>query len=169
MEVKMRGLLLGVVLSFFAATAAQADCTARNTRAWGGFSINALASGPTCNQAVVTIVIRTKSGEPKMARSYIAAQLMNFSQSPSPDAKAMTNALKEWTSGNGFMTSVDKLTLGGEFPFTPDDGLDAPSFKAFRTAKTPIFCYIQGMESGLCIGVRKDGELVQMGVQSFPG
>jgi hypothetical protein len=166
---KMRGLLIGAALSLLFATSAHADCTARNTRAWGEFSINALASGPTCDKAVVTIVIRAKTGEPKMARSYIAAQLMNFAQSPSPDSKAMTNALKDWTSGKGFMSAADNLELDGEFPFTLDDGLDAPSFKAFRAARASIFCYIQGMESGLCIGVRKDGELVQMGVQSFPG
>jgi hypothetical protein len=163
----MLRFLIPVMLSI--GTAQAADCTARTTRAWGDYSINAQSSGPSCDKAVVTIVIRDKSGSPKMARSYIAGQLMNFSQSPSPDAKSMTNALKEWTSGKGFMTSVDKLTLTGEFPFTPDEELDAPSFKAFRSAKTPIFCYIQGMESGLCIGLRKDGELVQVGVQSFPG
>jgi hypothetical protein len=166
----MRQGLLSIAMLIACVSSAQgADCSARTTRTWGDYSINAQSSGPSCAKAVVTIVIRNKFGEAKMARSYIAAQLMNFSQSPSPDVKAMTNALKDWTSGKGFMNSVDKLTLGGEFPFTPDDALDAPSFKAFRAAKTPIFCYVQGMESGLCIGVRKDSELVQMGVQGFPG
>ncbi len=158
------GILCGCVLM---ATPASAACTASASRSWvSGLTIEAFAQGPSCSQAVATIIIRKKSGEPVWVQSYITSFIMNFTQPPAANNKVLTTTLKDWISGEGFMKSADKLVENGEFPFTKnDDG----EFAKYRKSKAPLFCYIQGMESGNCLTVDKDGAVVELGVQSFPG
>ena len=165
----MRKLRFGILLCCaLMATPADASCTASASRSWvSGLTIDAFAQGPTCAQAVGVISIRKKSGEAVWVQSYITANVMNFTQPAATNSKILTATLKDWISGNGFMKSADKLVEGGEFPFTKND--DAQSFAKFRKSKAPLFCYIQGMESGNCLTVDKDGAVVELGVQSFPG
>ncbi len=161
-------MILG--LSWTAANAeAFSTCTAQAARKWNALTIEAIAQGDDCANAVVTLVIRDKTGKPIWARAHIAAQLLNFSQDPMADSKAMTEKLSGWISGESFMKTADKLTLDGEFPFAASSDIDAKSFKAYRKQKLPLFCYIQGLESGNCLAVDKDGGVVELGVQSFPG
>ena len=146
------------------------NCGASASRGWvGGTTIEAFAQGPTCAKAVVTLVIRNKSGNPLFIQAHDTAFLMNFTQSPAANAKVMAANLKDWISGGGFMTSADKLSVDGEFPFTLDEGVDKDMFAKYRKAKSPIYCYIQGMESGNCLVLDRDGAVVDLGVQSFPG
>ncbi len=149
---------------------AGATCNATAARAWVvGTIIEAFAQGPTCEKAVVTLVIRNKEGDPLFTHAYDTANLMNFTQPPAVNAKALGATLKDWISGGGFMTAAHKLVVDGEFPFTVDEGVDAATFAKYRKAKLPLFCYIQGMESGNCLVLDRDGAVVDVGVQSFPG
>ena len=171
----MRKLLMLGAIGFSGAvfcstqTLAYTNCNAQAERKWRGLTIEAFSQGDACEDAVVTLVIRDKAGKPIWARAHIGAQLMNFSQDSIANSKAMVEKLSGWISGDGFMTSADKLTLDGEFPFTASSDIDAKALKAYRKQKLPLFCYIQGMESGNCLAVDKDGAIVELGVQSFPG
>ena len=150
-------------------TAAKASCSLESSRPWAGFKIEAVASGPDCAKAVVTLIIRNSSGGALWSHSYVASELMSFSQSPNADDKAMLGLLKDWISGEGFMKSADKLVMDGEFAFDLGEGTDAATFAKFRKSKLPLFCYIQGMESGNCLAKSQDGSLIELGLQRFPG
>lgn len=152
------------------ATSAEATCNAQSSRHWvKGFRIEAFAQGPTCAQAVATLIVRNKSGDAVWAHSYITNFLMNFTQPPPAIVKALADNMNDWISGGGFMTSADKLVLEGEFPFTVNEAIDADALKRYRNSKAPIFCFIQGMESGNCLVLERDGGVVDLGVQGFPG
>jgi hypothetical protein len=167
----MRRLLMAAFLGLsFGLGCAEAACSASATRGWtNGVTIEAFASGPTCAQAVTTITLRNRSGAAIWTRAHIATDLLNFSQDPTADGKVMTAKLKDWISGDGFMKSVDRLVTEGEFHFTPSEDIDKTTFEKYRKAKLPVFCYIQGMESGNCLAVGKEGIIIELGIQSFPG
>lgn len=158
--------LFGLILI---SSSANAACNVSTSRLWAGFRIEAAASGPKCAQAVATISLRKANGEAIWTHSYISQQLLNFSQISSADSKAMAKAQSDWISGEGFMKSVDALKLDGEFPFTPADGMDAATVVQYRKDKLPLFCYVQGKESGNCLAKGKDGSLIELGFQRFPG
>ena len=161
------GMFAGYALMF---APAFATCTASTSRNWvDGHTIEAYAQGPTCAQAVATLIIRRKSGEAIWAYAHVTSNLMNFTQSPAANAKALTAQLKDWISGNGFMKSADKLVTDSEFPFMLNEGVDAATFAKYRKAKLPMLCYIQGMESGKCVALDNKDGVIELGVQSFPG
>jgi hypothetical protein len=172
-------VFIGFFLTFSCTSTAHAECSAKASRAWGALTIDAVSSGPTCAKAVVILIIREKSGEAKWARAHIAAQLLNFSQDPIADSNAMTEALKGWIAGDGFKTSVGALAdwpagkteymQDAEFPFRLVDNIDRATFLKYRSAKLLLFCYIQGIESGNCLVLDKNSEIIELGVQSFPG
>jgi hypothetical protein len=172
-------VFIGFFLTFAFTGTAYAECSSKASRAWGALTIAAVSSGPTCAKAVVTMIIREKSGEAKWARAHVAAQLLNFSQDPIADSNAMTKALKGWIAGDGFKTSVDALAdwpvgkteymQGAEFPFRLADNIERATFLKYRSAKLSLFCYIQGIESGNCLTLDKNNEIIELGVQSFPG
>jgi hypothetical protein len=164
----MKKYILAAVSLIVTTSAAQAftNCVGQAERKWNGVTIEAVSQGDTCEDAVVTLVLRDKAGKPIWARAHIASQMLNFSQEPAADAQAMIAKLSGWISGEGFMPRADKLSLKGEFPFTAND---MDEFAKARKSKAPLFCYIQGMESGNCLAVGKDGGVLELGVQSFPG
>jgi hypothetical protein len=157
------------ICACFASAQAATNCVAQAERKWSGMTIEALSQGDSCDTAVLTLAIRDKDGKPLWVRALVAGQLMNFASEPAQDAKSMVGKLSSWISGEGFMPSADKLVLKGEFPFTRSENLDAKSFAAYRSQKRPIFCFVQGMESGLCLAQDKDGTIAELGFQMFPG
>jgi hypothetical protein len=166
----MKRLFLAILFFSVASTAeVLANCVAQAERKWNNLTVEAFSQGPGCSNAVVTLAIRVRGGKAIWARAHIAHQLLNFSESPTNSPKAMTDKLRSWISGEGFMKSVDGLNLAGEFSFGLADGVSLEVFKAYQKLKLPLFCYIQGMESGNCLAVDKDGAVVELGVQSFPG
>ena len=165
----MNKTVFALLILMLLSSSANAACNAVVSRPWTGFKIEASTSGPNCAQAVATISLRKANGEAIWTHSYIAQQLLNFSQINSADSKAMAKALGDWISGEGFMKSVDALKMDGEFPFTPTEGIDGATVAQYRKAKRPLFCFIQGMESGNCLTKSKDGTLIELGIQSFPG
>jgi hypothetical protein len=54
-------------------------------------------------------------------------------------------------------------------PNFPSSDVEHSAFVTYRKQKRAIFCYIQGMESGNCLMQNRGGEIVELGVQSFPG
>lgn len=148
------------------------------TAAGKGWVIEASADGPTCDNAVATLIIRNPAGEPVYWTSQVASQTMVLAGKTGP--KELGAGLKEWTDPNSStIQTADALPewkkgtespgAGSEFPFYPDEGLTQEDYEAIRATKAPTFCFVQGMESLDCLVLGKDGVLTSVGVQSFPG
>jgi len=139
------------------------------------FRAEAISSGPSCENAVVTIVLRSGDGKPLWADAMPTSQLMTF-QGVKTGAQ-MKHALSEWLDNpSTFKSSADlppwkkgeQAPQAGEFPFYPASDVDQDSYEQSRAAKAPIFCYVQGMESMSCV-VFRDGGMSKIGLQTFPG
>ncbi len=165
---KIFAIALGFSFSFGTAQAFT-NCVAQAERKWNGVTIEASSQGDTCADAVLTLVVRDKAGKALWTRALISTQLLNFSEQPAVDSKAMITKLSSWISGEGFMPTVDRLNLKGEFPFKITDGLDAKTFASYQKQKRPVFCYVQGQESGACLMLDKVGGVIEIGYQLFPG
>ena len=167
----MRAIYFAVLLSLLPVGQALAftNCVAQAEHKWNGLTIEAVSQGDSCDQAVLTLVIRDKGGKPIWTRAHIASQLLSFSEEPASDAKSMIAKLADWISGAGYVPSADKLDVKAEFAFVLSQDVDAKSFADYRKQKRPIFCYVQGMESSACLVLDKDGGVVEIGGQRFPG
>ncbi|WP_300528390.1 hypothetical protein [Maricaulis sp.] len=83
---------------------------------------------------------------------------------------ALFAAFAEWADHDPRWTSTAALPpfdQQAEFPFYPGTA-DQAVYDAWRAGDYPMDCFIQGMESQMCVAMI-DGEAVEMGVQSFPG
>ena len=164
------------------AQTASAGCALSVTTPWRPlsgteFTIEASTMGADCAKAVATIVIRDMQGYALWAQAYNTEHIMLLA--PAHASEAMRTALAEWIdpANNTTLQLTGALPewpanadqpANGEFPFYPDQGVDRESYNAFRAANTPMFCYVQGMESLACIAL-SNGEMSQVGVQLFPG
>ncbi|MDE2385434.1 MAG: hypothetical protein KGO53_12530 [Alphaproteobacteria bacterium] len=164
----MLRILFALALVLASASGARAACVASAMRPWGGLVIEAKAHGASCPKAVVSLVVRN-GAKVLWKQAAPASSLMIFTQNPPANGNAMIKALKQWISSDGFAQTTDKLKTSGEFPFEPDAALDPQAFKKLRQARLPVFCYVQGMESARCLGLRVDGAVIDLGVQLFPG
>jgi len=158
-----------VLISSLGTAQAFTNCVAQAEHKWNGMTIEAASQGDTCSDAVLVLAVRDKAGKPVWVHAYIASQLLSFTDQPATDAKAMVSKLSGWISGEGFMQSADKLNVKAEFPFVLAQDGDAKNFDSYRKQKRPIFCFVQGMESGACLLQDKDGGIVEIGTQGFPG
>jgi len=179
----MFGRLFGAASLMLACGAlpANADCDARARAVWAGSGkgviAEAMLQGPTCANAVATLVLRDSSGKPLWVDSRIGAQVMIFAGVG--NRNAMVRALGDWIDQRrSQLARSDKLPnwpLGanapqaGEFPFLPDSDVDREAYMKLRAQKLPMFCYVQGMESIACVVHGSDGGVSKVGVQTFPG
>jgi hypothetical protein len=159
--------------------ATPAGCAAHARSTWtaaerNSYTAEAYTSGPTCEQAVATIVVRAAEGTAIMVEAAPTEHIFGLNEAK--DSRAMQAKLAEWLDqkSSPFATS-DKLPAwatgaeqpnAGEFPFYPD--IDREAYEQIRAAKIPVFCFVQGMESQACYALR-DGQLERIGVQTFPG
>lgn len=168
-------------LAAMAATTASAkDCSGIAGTDWPaikGYTIGAIAGGPDCQKAVALIVIRDADGNAVYHESYVAEYVMVLAAAQ--NSADLTKALKEWidTSNPDFKTTADlpewkegaDMPMSGEFAFYPEEGMDREGYEKIRAAKTPVFSYVQGMESIAVITVDPDAGVIVIGAQSFPG
>jgi hypothetical protein len=158
------------------------DCNVRATAAWSvagpGYTAQAVSDGPSCELAVLLLVVRDPSGRPLWTDSARADQLMTF-QGVS-DKAAMATTLADWIDQEDSMMKRGEALpawdadqaqpVSGEFPFYPDEGVDRDLYEKIRSANGPLFCYVQGMESMACVSLDPaTGEMTKVGAQSFPG
>jgi hypothetical protein len=139
------------------------------------FRVEAFAHGPSCEKAVVLLVVRGADGTPLWADSRVGAFVMLFAGGKT--TREMQAALTDWLRQDHQLKSAANLPswppgaeqpASGEFPFLPDEAVDRDFYEAARRDKLPLFCYVQGMESMACV-VLKDGGMTKIGVQLFPG
>jgi hypothetical protein len=160
---------------------AAAGCNASAAAPWrplsgAEFTIEAVSFGPDCARAVATLVIRNAAGEVLWAEAHESRFVMTLAEVR--DADAMQAALAEWIepSNNAYATTAalpdwplnSDAPAGGEFPFYPGPELPRDAYLALRARGTPVFCYVQGMESLACLAL-DDGAMTKIGVQTFPG
>jgi len=174
-------LMLGGCLQRIEQPVAGADrCDAMTRTTWApadgaSVAVEAASLGPTCAQAVATIVVRDENGV-LWTQVYPAAQVMVLAGARN-DA-AMRTALGEWIdSSNNTMSTSSALPdwpagapepVSGEFPLYVDDSLDRTNYLELRERNVPVFCYVQGMESLNCLAY-ENGLMTPIGVQTFPG
>jgi hypothetical protein len=165
-----------------AAQSADAGCGVSVSTPWRPlsgteFTVEASSMGADCAKAVATIVVRDVQGNALWAQAYSTEHVMVLA--PAHDTAAMRIALSEWIdpAGNTTLQTTGALPewpanaespQNGEFPFYPDEGTTREDYNAVRDANTPMYCYVQGMESLACAALR-DGALQSVGVQTFPG
>lgn len=163
------------------ATPVATACTGSALSNWntgqGPFTVEAYAGGPTCQQAVATIVIRDAEGAPMHVAAYPIEFLFGFAEVAS--AASLQSALQDWIAveGSPLRTTADLPTWAvgaeqpesGEFPFYPAEGYaERTVYEELRGQALPAFCYPQGMESLACVALR-EGQLESVGLQTFPG
>lgn len=184
----MRILFAGALALMLAACSQAADqsatvtgCAANATTSWapeGGPALNieANVSGPDCQHAVATLVIRDAQNNVQWAEIYRAEHVMVLAGAA--DAAAMQTAANEWVAfDNHTMATTGALPewpanaeqpQNGEFPFYPESDVTREIYNTYRTRDLPMYCYVQGMESQACLTWDTD-RLVLLGVQTFPG
>lgn len=180
----MRFHLVAVAAFAAASVVASAQASACNlgaAKAWVpfpglAFGSEAYSNGPSCAGAVVTIVVRARSGQVLWTDAMPAGQLMTFAEATTPPK--MKAALADWLSqphlfkSSAFLPEWKKgadAPVAGEFPFYPEAGVDRDTYMQIRAERQAMFCYVQGMESMACVAIAKDGAATKVGVQSFPG
>ncbi len=156
------------------------SCPAALRRPWGPsqqFVIEATVQGPSCDKAVVSLVIRRTDGTVELTESYGTASV--FGLADAADPAAMDAALTEWVIPAERATQ-STATLpewaagagqpGGEFPFLfdADQAFTRADWERLRTEALPMLCWPQGMESMACHVLRED-RIDRIGVQTFPG
>ncbi len=162
---------------------AAGSCNTKASQVWAAsptqkLTVEALADGPTCAQAVAMIAIRNSQGDLLWFEVSRTSDIMVLSQPQAKDAKAMTALLKQWITPDAHLKTADLLPEwkenanfpeAGEFPFYPDEGTGHGDYVKRQKAKLPMFCYVAGMESQACLVLMQDGTIVKVGSQSFPG
>jgi hypothetical protein len=159
------------------APSAQAQCAGKVSRAWGKFTIEAMADGPTCDHAVAVIVIRNAKHDVVYSLAGAAEHNAVFLNNESGKIK---QALTDWISARGErrMSELPNWKQGAdspaqeppaEFPFVVSGEIGRNDYLALRKAGAPLFCFVQGMESERCVAATKDGDIRDVGVQLFPG
>ncbi len=168
------------IAAMAATTASAKDCSAIAGTDWPamkGYTIGAIAGGPDCAKAVALIVIRDADNNPVWHESYVVEQVMTLA--PSQSSSELQTLLGEWvtTESPAFETTENlpewaegaDSPVNGEFPFYPEEGIDREMWAKIRAAKTPVYCYVQGMESVACLTNDPEMGFFKIGVQTFPG
>lgn len=167
-------------IAAFTGAASAKDCSGIAGASWPamkGYTVGAIAGGPDCGKAVALLVIRDADNNPVWHESYVAGQVMLLAGAE--DSAALSKALAEWidVSNPQFETTANlpewaegaDMPMSGEFAFYPEEGVDREAWAKIRAAKTPVYCYVQGMESMACLTVDPENGLYKVGVQTFPG
>lgn len=135
----------------------------------------AVSHGPRCDKAIVVVTVRSADGTPLWVDAHVGQFVMPFAGVRT--TTAMKTALAEWIRQDHQLKTAASLPpwpagaeqpSSGEFPFLPDEAVDREYYEAARRARLPLFCYVQGMESMSCVAL-KDGGMLKLGVQLFPG
>lgn len=168
-----------------------ANCGAQAVSSWEiaagqDYQISAAASGPDCAKSVITLVVRGQNALPLFVTA-VAAHDGNLAFADVKDSADMQKRLQDWIAPAqaGFTTSADlppwpegaqgpvsppAQALVSGFPFYPEAEAfgQRSSYEALRSAKAPVFCYVQGSESYACLAAQ-DGGVFPIGLQVFPG
>lgn len=130
--------------------------------------INAVTSCEDDGRIIVDLRIFDGAGREIFNAGYFPDQVMLLAWYEA-DGISLEQAIEGWITPDNWRVSTAELpdyNDQAEFPFMPS--LTAQEHEAARNAAYPMLCYVQGMESQLCLAL-VEGEIVEMGVQLFPG
>lgn len=148
-----------------AAQSASCNLSATSDIAWtqseAGESVTALASGPSCRQAALLLVVRSAAGDPLwvFASTYDHMTI----GAPAPDAPAVTPEqmeafLTSWAGVTLSQTSAlpqwraDAATLNESASvFTYETALARDAYEAVRASDQRMLCYAAGVDSTQCL------------------
>lgn len=160
-------------------TLAAHGCEAAAEFSWtagAGYRISASTIGATCGDAEATLHVADAAGAVVFSEAFAAANVLPLAHVE--NAAQMQAALAEWIdpAGAAIAASGDlpawapgaDTPMSGEFPFYPEGAFEREAYEALRARNTPMFCYVQGMESYACHAL-ENGVLTKVGVQTFPG
>jgi hypothetical protein len=134
----------------------------------------AYSDGPSCAKAVIVYVVRDSKGRIIYSQSHVSQFVAITRDARTP--RQMRAALRDWVSlRNSALTSSslpDWLPnadgpVPREFGFTPDPSISRATYLAIRASRSPILCYVQGIESLRCL-VWRNNQLEPLGIQQFP-
>lgn len=180
-----RGTIFAIGL-LVQATVAAAGCDADARSTWQTtdnrkFAIEAISSGPSCEKAVLLLVIRDAKRTPVFTFAAPAGQIGPFAWEPANAPKVMTEALHKWIAPRGeprSMAGLPPWKQGAdqpaadppqEFPFMTNEQLSREDYEDWRTRKLPLFCFVTGMESETCLANPEGSSVREVGLQLFPG
>lgn len=153
-------------------------CGAEANRDWSGYRLQAVAAGEVCQSVTLTLTIVDAAGAAALQEIYAPADLpVLFGEVTTREE--MTAALHDWIAPSGGLDTASGLAdwpMGaenptlGEFAFYPAEGMSREEYMAIRAANPPLFCFVQGSESQLCLAQPETKRGVkEVGFQSFPG
>jgi len=153
------------------------DAIAPSTWAAGSetITVEASSAGADCASAEATITLRRADGGTMYSQVFPASQIRGLAGADS--VVDMERRLQEWVSPSAALDSTGDLpewaanaAIPGESvsPFRPYGGMDRAAYAALRAADTPMFCFVQGMESQACFWLDA-GALRRIGEQQIPG
>ena len=143
-----------------------------------GVTVEAFTNGAGCEKATAVLTIHDGTGS-LVYNSVTSAEYAMMLTGKKTSAE-MEAALKEWIDqkGSTLKTTADlpewkdgaEQPMLGEFPFYPEEGIDRAAYEKYRADKSPLFCFVPGIESLACVMKDKDsGAIVPVGAQAFPG
>jgi len=173
-------LLLGGCLQHFERRSSAQACRVNASHVWTAegqeYTVGASTTGPDCERAVATLVVRDADGRALWTDAFAVEHV--FGLRDARDPADMETALRDWVSyENTTMATSSALPewpqgadgpQNGEFPFYPEPYFDRDGYTALRALDAPMLCYVQGMESIACLAL-EGGRLEKVGVQVFPG
>lgn len=166
----MRGFILGIALLALSACgqAQQRSACARvatHDIAWSSATpdtITALSDGPSCAQAIVTLVIRNSAGDPLWAFSSTYYDLTAGGAppegAPAVTEEAMDAFLAGWARVTEMRSSdlpawregVSTLTESAT-TFSYDTPFNREAYEMLRARDLPIVCYAAAVEGSQCL------------------
>ncbi len=138
------------VLASASPSHAAGNCNTKASQVWAAsptqkLTVEALADGPSCPQAVVMIAIRNSQGDLLWFEVSRTSDIMVLSQPPAKDVKGMAALLKQWITPDGRLRQADALPEwkdganfpeAGEFPFYPDEGTGHGDYVKMQKSQT---------------------------------
>lgn len=170
------GIVVPVTFAVVTATFADEPCRSRASLDWAragkGYIVEAVADGPTCQQAVIVQVVRRPDGTPLWSDVVLAE--WRFADEAPANSAAMEKAL-----GQMLVDGLRGVVLSDQLPewsqaeegtlrrggtvWYAEAGVERAAWNALRNAKRPIFTYLQGTDSVGVLALGADGTITKVG------
>lgn len=164
--------------------APEGRCAATTRVAWpaagDGIALVGHASGNRCDRVQVTAFVVDRENNVLFQVTERGSDLrLVFGEAADPvptDKASMAAALENWlTQRNDTSASLpawrteDAAFTAEEFPFLIDESLGQAAYEALRAANLPLLRLVQGSESEAVYVLTREGQMVEIGLQMFPG
>jgi hypothetical protein len=184
-----RAVCLAVAaLTLGAATAANAACNHSASAPWKaankhGLVLNAYTVGEKCGQTAVVLTVADRKGAVLWSTTRLAQHVSVFAGDEVVTGKAVKAALKSWLEIGQDTNYTNTKNLPGwpkgaegpmregspEFGYFAEQDMPREDYLEKRAKNSPLFCFVQGMESETCIIAPDATSIEEFGGMTFPG